>query len=67
MIYSARNLGIEIDTGSNAPGAALQRLAAGEWIDHLIDAKLKRLYADSMLDNQALRSRLRKLAECDNR
>jgi hypothetical protein len=32
-------LGVEIDTGTNAPGAILQRLDYEEWIDHQVNGK----------------------------
>jgi hypothetical protein len=39
MIYSAVDLGIEIDFGSNEPGAILQREDRGYWHDYLIEGK----------------------------
>ena len=39
MIYSAEDLGIEIDFGSNEPGAILQRKDKGHWLDYLVDGK----------------------------
>ena len=39
MIYSAADLGIEIDFGSDNPGAILQRKEKGHWHDHLVDGK----------------------------
>jgi hypothetical protein len=39
MIYSAVDLGIEIDFGSNEPGAILQREDRGYWHDYLIERK----------------------------
>jgi hypothetical protein len=38
MIYSAVDLCIEIDFGSNEPGAVLQR-ERGYWHDYLVDGK----------------------------
>ena len=38
MIYSAGDLGIEIDLGTNEHGAVLQRKKSGSgWVDYLID------------------------------
>jgi hypothetical protein len=37
MIYSAGDLGIQIETGTNAPGATLQRKEKGYWNDYLVD------------------------------
>ncbi len=39
MIYSAVDLGIEIDFGSNEPGAILQYRDKGYWYDYLVDGK----------------------------
>jgi hypothetical protein len=39
MIYSAADLCIEIDFGSNEPGAILQRKEKGYWRDYLVDGK----------------------------
>jgi hypothetical protein len=39
MIYSAVDLCIEIDFGSNEPGAILQRKDKGHWRDYLIDGE----------------------------
>jgi hypothetical protein len=39
MIYSAGDLGIEIDFGTDQPGAILQRKDKGYWHDYLIDGK----------------------------
>ena len=39
MILQAGNLGIELDTGTNAPGQILQRLEGGEWKPYLMDGK----------------------------
>jgi len=39
MIYSAVDLGIEIDFGPDQPGAILQRKEKGYWIDYLVDGK----------------------------
>lgn len=38
MIWSAGDLGIEIDIGLlyKAPGAILQRIEAGEWFEYLV-------------------------------
>jgi hypothetical protein len=36
MIYSAGDLGIEIDFGPNQPGAVLQREDRGYWHDYLV-------------------------------
>ena len=40
MIIQAGDLGVELDTGTNAPGAILQCLDNGEWRDYLVDGKL---------------------------
>ena len=37
MIYSAGDLGVEIDLGAKEPGAILQRKEPGGWVDYLID------------------------------
>jgi hypothetical protein len=39
MIYSAGDLGVEIDIGRNEPGTVLQRLDNGYWHDYLIDSE----------------------------
>ena len=39
MIYSAGDLGIEIDFGNDQPGAILQRKDKGYWHDYLVDGK----------------------------
>ena len=39
MIYSAGDLGIEIDFGTDRPGAILQRKEKGYWHDYLVDGK----------------------------
>jgi hypothetical protein len=39
MIYTAGDLGIEIDFGRNEPGAILQRKDEGYWHDYLVDGK----------------------------
>ena len=39
MILSAGDLGIEIDFGSNQPGAILQRQEKGHWHDYLVEGK----------------------------
>ena len=39
MVILAGNLGVQIDTGTNAPGAVLQRLEGGRWTDCEIDDK----------------------------
>jgi len=39
MIYSAVDLGIEIDFGPDQPGAVLQRKGKGHWHDYLVDGK----------------------------
>jgi hypothetical protein len=39
MIYSAGDLGIEIDFGTDQPGAILQRKDKGYWHDYLVDGK----------------------------
>ena len=36
MIYSAGDLGIEIDLGANEPGAVLQRKEPGGWQSFLV-------------------------------
>ncbi|MGK2926484.1 MAG: hypothetical protein ACSLE2_12785 [Lysobacterales bacterium] len=33
MIIEAGDIGVIVDTGTNAPGVPLQRLEAGEWRD----------------------------------
>ncbi len=40
MIYSAGDLGIEIDFGPDDPGAVLQRKEKGYWLDYLVDGEL---------------------------
>ncbi len=37
MIYSAADLGIEIDFGTNRPDAILQRKEKDGWTDYLVD------------------------------
>ena len=39
MIYSAGDLGVEIDFGNDQPGAILQRKEKGHWHDYLVDGK----------------------------
>ncbi len=39
MIWSAGDLGIEIDYGSDKPGAILQHKDKGYWHDYLVDGK----------------------------
>jgi hypothetical protein len=39
MIWSAGDLGIEIDFGSDQPGAILQRKDRGYWRDYLVDGE----------------------------
>ncbi len=39
MIYSAGDLGIEIDFGSDQPGAILQRKDKGYWHDYLVSGE----------------------------
>jgi hypothetical protein len=39
MIYSAGDLGIEIDFGTDKPGAILQRKEKGYWHDYFVDGK----------------------------
>jgi hypothetical protein len=39
MIYSAVDLGIEIDFGPDQPGAVLQRKEKGHWHDYLVEGK----------------------------
>ena len=39
MIYSAVDLGIEIDFGRNQPGAILQYEDRGYWYDYLVDGE----------------------------
>jgi len=40
MIYSAGDLGIEIDFRTDQPGAILQRKEKGYWHDYLVDGEL---------------------------
>ena len=40
MIYSAGDLGIEIDFGPDQPGTILQRKESGVWYDYLVDGAL---------------------------
>ena len=40
MIWSAGDLGIEIDFGNNKTGAILQRKVNGYWQDYLVDGEL---------------------------
>jgi hypothetical protein len=39
MIYSAGDLGVEIDFGPDKPGAILQRKEKGYWHDYLVDGQ----------------------------
>ena len=39
MVILAGNLGVQVDTGNNAPGAVLQRQEGGRWTDYEIDGK----------------------------
>jgi hypothetical protein len=39
MIIQAGDLGIEIDYGTNQPGAVLQRLEGSVWKDYLVDSE----------------------------
>ena len=39
MIWSADDLGIEIDFGPDEPGAILQRKEKGCWHDYLVDGE----------------------------
>jgi len=39
MIHQAGDLGVELDTGLNQPGAVLQRLTDGEWQDYRPDGE----------------------------
>ena len=39
MIYSAGDLGIEIDFGNDTPGAILQREERDGWHDYLVDGE----------------------------
>ena len=39
MIIQAGDLGVELDNGTNTPGAILQRLENGEWSDYLVDGE----------------------------
>lgn len=39
MFLSLRKLGVEIDLGSNAPGASLQRNDGGLWYYYMIDGE----------------------------
>ena len=39
MIWSAGDLGLEIDFGSDQPGAILQRKKKGYWHDFLVNGK----------------------------
>jgi hypothetical protein len=39
VVILAGNLGVQVDTGNNSPGAVLQRLEAGQWTDCEIDGK----------------------------
>ena len=39
MIWSAGDLGLEIDFSSNKPGAILQRKEKGYWPDYLVDGE----------------------------
>ena len=40
MIYSAGDLGVEIDFGPDEPGAILQRKDKGVWLDYQVDGQL---------------------------
>jgi hypothetical protein len=37
VIYSAGDLGVEIDLGANEPGAVLQRKEPAGWVDYLVN------------------------------
>ena len=39
MVILAGNLGVQVDTGNNTPGAVLQRREAGQWTECKIDGK----------------------------
>jgi hypothetical protein len=39
VIHQAGDLGVTVDTGTNAPGVPLQRLEAGQWIDYQVNGK----------------------------
>ncbi len=39
MILSAGDLGVEIDFGSDEPGAIRQRKVKGYWRDYLVDGR----------------------------
>ena len=39
MIWSAGDLGVEIDFGRDEPGAILQRKEKGYWHDYLVDGE----------------------------
>jgi hypothetical protein len=39
MIYSAGDLGVQIDLGPDTPGMILQHLDNGYWHDYLIDSE----------------------------
>ena len=39
MMYSAGDLGLVIDFGSNEPGAVLQRQEDGNWHDYVVDGE----------------------------
>jgi hypothetical protein len=40
MIYSLRDLGVEIDLGRDEPGTILQRKESDVWYDYVIDGVL---------------------------
>jgi len=59
MIYSAGELGVEIDLGPDEPGSTLQRLEADGWQDYRVD----REQVVSPVDVETLRPRYYRLIE----
>ena len=39
MIYSAGDLGVQIDLGPDKPGMVIQRKEKGHWCDYLVDGE----------------------------
>jgi len=39
LIIQAGDLGVELDTGNNQPGALLQRHENGRWQDYMVDGQ----------------------------
>jgi hypothetical protein len=57
MIIQAGHSGVELDTGTNAPGAILQKYIDGEWRDFPVDGPV--LYLMDLAQLPAGKYRLR--------